>query len=99
MKGISFLNYSDDSFAPSSSRLTLDCCSAIIRLNLVYKEAEKMESALTYLDTYVLQQDMRIRLPKSILANLNVEKGTTKFDIYLDVKSKELIFRVHREEE
>lgn len=82
-----------------SSRLTIDCYSAIIRLNLVYKEAKKMESSLTYLDTYILQQDMRIRLPKSILANLNVEKGTTKFDIYLDVKSKELIFRVHREEE
>ena len=30
---------------------------------------------LIYLDTYVLQQDMRIRLPKSVLANLGVEKG------------------------
>ena len=28
-----------------------------------------------YLDTYVLQQDMRIRLPKSILNNLPIEKG------------------------
>lgn len=34
-----------------------------------------------YLDTYVLQQDMRIRLPKSVLSNLNVIKGSTKFDI------------------
>jgi hypothetical protein len=57
-----------------------------------------MESSLTYLDTYVLQQDMRIRMPKSILANLNVKKGISKFDIYLDPKTKELIFRVHQEE-
>ena len=34
-----------------------------------------MENELIYLDTYVLQQDMRIRLPKSILSNLSVEKG------------------------
>lgn len=31
------------------------------------------DEELIYLDTYVLQQDMRIRLPKSVLANLNVE--------------------------
>lgn len=47
-----------------------------------------------YLDTYVLQQDMRIRLPKSILNNLQVEKGTTKFSIYLDYEKKELILRI-----
>ena len=36
-----------------------------------------MAKELIYLDTYALQQDMRIRLPKSILNNLPVEKGTT----------------------
>ena len=46
-----------------------------------------------YLDTYVLQQDMRIRLPKSILTNLNAEKGVSKFDIYFDTKNKELVLR------
>lgn len=40
-----------------------------------------MQNKLTYLDTYVVQQDMRIRLPKCILENLNIEKGKTKFDI------------------
>ena len=35
-----------------------------------------------YLDTYLLQQDMRVRLPKSVISNLGVEKGKTKFDIY-----------------
>lgn len=49
---------------------------------------------LIYLDTYALQQDMRIRLPKSILNNLPVEKGVTKFSIYLDQEKKELILRI-----
>ena len=49
---------------------------------------------LIYLDTYALQQDMRIRLPKSILYNLPVEKGVTKFSIYLDQEKKELILRI-----
>ena len=30
-----------------------------------------------YLDTYILQQDMRVRLPKSVLSNLQIEKGKT----------------------
>lgn len=47
-----------------------------------------------YLDTYALQQDMRIRLPKSILNNLPVEKGTTRFSIYLDQAKSELILRI-----
>lgn len=47
-----------------------------------------------YLDTYVLQQDMRLRLPKSILTNMAVEKGVTKFAIYLDSEKKELILKI-----
>lgn len=42
---------------------------------------------IIYLDTYVLQQDMRVRLPKAILTNMDVEKGKTQFDIYLDAAS------------
>ena len=38
-----------------------------------------MSKELIYLDTYVLQQDMRIRLPKSIIANMSAEKGKTQF--------------------
>lgn len=53
-----------------------------------------MAIELIYLDTYALQQDMRIRLPKSILNNLPVEKGTTKFSIYLDQEKNELILRI-----
>lgn len=50
-----------------------------------------------YLDTYVLQQDMRIRLPKSILTNLEVEKGKSKFDIYLDSENNNLVLKIHEE--
>lgn len=50
--------------------------------------------SLIYMDTYVLQQDMRIRLPKAILNNLNVNKGETKFQIFLDLQKKEIILRV-----
>lgn len=50
-----------------------------------------MESTATYLGTYMLQQDMRIRMPKAILSNLVIEKGVSKFDIYFDSQSKEII--------
>lgn len=57
-----------------------------------------MEKKLMYLDTYVIQQDMRIRLPKSILANLNLQKGSSKFDFYLDAEKRDLILKIHKEE-
>ncbi|AND85601.1 sucrose-6-phosphate hydrolase [Clostridium tyrobutyricum] len=47
-----------------------------------------------YLDTYVLQKDMRIRLPKQVLTNLDVKKGETLFDVYVDLKTKEIILRI-----
>ena len=50
-----------------------------------------------YLDTYILQQDMRVRLPKSVLSNLQIEKGKTYFDIYLDSDNKSLIFKGHED--
>ena len=51
-----------------------------------------------YLDTYVLQQDMRIRMPKSIISNMNVEKGKTRFDIYLDLHNKAIVMKIHEED-
>lgn len=56
------------------------------------------EDELTYLDTYILQQDMRIRMPKSILENLNVEKGKSLFKIYYDKVNSQLILRVSEDE-
>lgn len=52
-----------------------------------------MDNELIYLDTYVLQQDMRIRMPKSILENLNLEKGKSRLKIYYDQLNKSLVLR------
>ena len=50
-----------------------------------------MKKNLIYLDTYLLQQDMRIRLPKSVLENLDLVKGESKLNIYLDLDEKSLV--------
>ena len=47
-----------------------------------------IDDNLIYLDTYVLQQDMRVRMPKSILENLGLEKGKSKLKIYYDKQKK-----------
>lgn len=41
-----------------------------------------------YLDTYVLQKDNRIRLPKVIEGNMEVVPGKTFFDVFLMRKIK-----------
>lgn len=51
---------------------------------------------LIYLDTYIVQQDMRIRLPKSVLTNLGIEKGKTELDIYLDATNKVLVLTLNK---
>ncbi|MDY4609029.1 MAG: sucrose-6-phosphate hydrolase [Sphaerochaetaceae bacterium] len=56
-----------------------------------------MNGQNVYLDTYVLQGDMRIRLPKAIMTNLNAKKGKTKFDIYLNSEDESLILKVNEE--
>ncbi len=56
-----------------------------------------MNDKLIYLDTYVVQKDMRIRLPKSILTNMNVEKGTSTFDFYYDKKNNSLVMKLSGE--
>ena len=57
------------------------------------------DNKLIYLDTYVLQQDMRIRMPKSILENLNLEKGKSKFKIYYDKVNTQLVLRIEDDEQ
>ena len=49
---------------------------------------------LVYLGENLLQQDLRLRMPKSVLMNLGVEAGKSVFEIYLDVESKEIILKV-----
>ena len=58
-----------------------------------------MKQDLIYLDTYILQQDMRVRLPKSVLSNLKVEKGISKFDIYFDKDEMCLVLKVKDDSE
>lgn len=57
-----------------------------------------MYDDLIFLDTYVLQQDMRVRMPKTVLANLNLEKGKSKFDIFLDKSENAIVLKVHQED-
>jgi len=47
-----------------------------------------------YLDSYVMQKDNRIRLPKGIERNMQVVPGETYFDIFLDVKNNEIILKI-----
>ena len=56
-----------------------------------------MKPDTIYLDTYILQQDMRVRMPKTILANMNLEKGKSKFDIFMDKEEEEIILKLHHD--
>lgn len=58
-----------------------------------------MDNELIYLDTYLLQQDMRVRMPKSILANLNLEKGKSRFKIFFDKANNHLVLIVDEDAE
>ena len=54
---------------------------------------------LVYLDTYVLQQDMRVRMPKAILENLGLVKGKSKLKIYYDKKRKCITLKADGEDD
>lgn len=54
-----------------------------------------MDNERIYLETYILQKDMRVRMPKTILANLPIVKGCSKFDIFLDKAANEIILKLH----
>ena len=53
---------------------------------------------LIYLDTYVLQKVMRIRMPKSVITNMNVEKGISRFQIYYDKINESLVLKPENED-
>jgi hypothetical protein len=55
---------------------------------------EKTPAQLVYLDDYILQKDMRVRMPKEIIKNLDVKPGESYFEIYIDLKNKELVLSV-----
>lgn len=53
-----------------------------------------MNDELIYLDSYLVQKDMRIRLPKSILTNMNVKKGKSMLDFYFDKNQNALVLKL-----
>ena len=55
-----------------------------------------MDNSMVFLETYVLQQDMRIRLPKAILSNVGGEKGRTMFGIYFSADDNAIVLKVHK---
>lgn len=57
-----------------------------------------MEKDKVLLDTYPLQKDLRIRLPKQVLSNLQVTVGTM-FNIYINPTTNEIILKVASENE
>ena len=52
-----------------------------------------MERNLIYLDTYVLQQDMRIRLPKSVIKECGFQS-----DINLSIEQKKVVLSAVNQE-
>lgn len=47
-----------------------------------------------YLDSYTLQSDSRIRLPKSAIENLGATPGKTRFNVFYSPDDKSLILKI-----
>lgn len=58
-----------------------------------------MKKDYVYLDSYIIQKDMRIRLPKQILKILNLENGVSYLDFYIDSESKTIILKPAKKRE
>lgn len=53
-----------------------------------------MKRDLFYLDSYTIQKDMRIRLPKAAAKNLGLECGKTLLEVYVDKENSEIVLKV-----
>ena len=53
-----------------------------------------MNNTPVYLDSYTLQSDMRIRLPKSVINNLQAIPGKTEFAFYFDSTTQSIIMKI-----
>ena len=58
-----------------------------------------MKKDYIYLNSYIIQKDMRIRLPKQILKILNLENGVSYLDFYMDSESKTIILKPAKKRE
>lgn len=47
-----------------------------------------------FLDEYVLQKDLRVRMPKEIIKNLGIVPGESFFEVYLDPSNREIILSI-----
>ncbi len=56
-----------------------------------------MKKNLFCLGTYVLQRDMRIRLPKALLSNLPLKCGETGLGVYVDKENNEIVLKIQDE--
>lgn len=56
-----------------------------------------MDKFEVLLDSYALQKDLRIRLPKQILANMPVDVGSV-FNIYYNPSNGDIVLRLASEE-
>ena len=56
-----------------------------------------MEKIEVLLDSYALQKDLRIRLPKQILANMPVDVGSI-FNIYFNPTNGDIVLRLAENE-
>ena len=53
-----------------------------------------MKRDLFYLDSYIIQKDMRIRLPKAAAKNLGLECGKSLLEVYVDKENNEIVLKV-----
>lgn len=57
-----------------------------------------MPETQVYLDSYTLQSDLRIRLPKSIVGNLKVVPGKSSFSFFYNSKDHTIIMKLNPKE-
>lgn len=53
-----------------------------------------MKKELFYLDSYVIQKDMRIRLPKAAAINLGLECGKSVLNVYVNKDNSEIVLKL-----
>lgn len=54
---------------------------------------------LVYLDSYTLQSDSRIRLPKSAIENLGALPGKTQFKVFYSPETQSLVLKITEDKE
>lgn len=53
-----------------------------------------MDRDLVFMDSVMLQQDMRIRLPKALLVNIEGVPGKSYLGVYFNALTKEIVLKI-----